>query len=141
MRFTIVDTNWQPCFTDYIYKLKVCCNPMLSKHRNHILLASCLSSILVNSHNILNPPPKRLYLLKAQIMVSLFSSRAFLMKTYALFRHSAISYLTDCIIVYTTLSHAVGNWKFCMICFIVIFALMQWSGAKSAQSPGLSVYH
>ena len=79
--------------------------------------------------------------LKAQIMVSLFSSRAFLMKTYALFRHSAISYLTDCIIVYTTLSHAVGNWKFCMICFIVIFALMQWSGAKSAQSPGLSVYH
>ena len=79
--------------------------------------------------------------LKAQIMVSLFSRTAFLMKTYALFRHSAIAYLTDCTIVYITLSHALGNWKicdslYCEVCFRAVAALCWSSREEIPHIPG-----
>ena len=78
--------------------------------------------------------------LKAQIMVSLFSRTAFLMKTYALFRHSAIAYLTDCTIVYITLSHALGNWKicdllYCEVCFRAVAALCWSSHQRDTPHP------
>ena len=149
---SVLFTHWgfvQPCIKQlcWHYFSNVICSLCVSvSHFGNSCNISNLFIMVIFIRVICDQWPLMLLLqkdygwLKAQIMVSLFSSRAFLMKTYALFRHSAISYLADCTKVYTTVSHALGNWEICMLCFTVIFALMQWSGAKRARSPGLSVY-